>query len=85
MIPIYRDPKQSIEARTDDLLSRMTLEEKVAQLGSAWVYELLTGGVWDKDKVEKTLDLGIGQISRVGGASSLRPLDSARLANRIQR
>jgi hypothetical protein len=85
MIPIYRDPKQSIEARTDDLLSRMTLEEKVAQLGSAWVYELLTGGVWDKDKVGQTLNLGIGQISRVGGASSLRPLDSARLANRIQR
>jgi beta-glucosidase len=85
MIPIYRDPKQSIEARADDLLSRMTLEEKVAQLGSAWVYELLTGGVWDKDKVGQTLNLGIGQISRVGGASSLRPLDSARLANRIQR
>jgi beta-glucosidase len=32
MQPIYKDPSQSVEARVDDLLSRMTLEEKVGQL-----------------------------------------------------
>ena len=32
----YRDPKLGIELRVADLLSRMTLEEKVAQLGSTW-------------------------------------------------
>lgn len=30
--PLYKDPKASIEARVDDLLSRMTLHEKVQQL-----------------------------------------------------
>ena len=29
--PIYQDPSQSIEARVDDLISRMTLDEKVSQ------------------------------------------------------
>lgn len=30
--PLYKDPKQPIEKRIEDLLSRMTLEEKVLQL-----------------------------------------------------
>ncbi|MDD3194298.1 MAG: glycoside hydrolase family 3 N-terminal domain-containing protein [Paludibacter sp.] len=30
--PVYKNPKQDIEKRVDDLLSRMTLEEKVYQL-----------------------------------------------------
>ncbi|KAG8821151.1 hypothetical protein FRC18_011421 [Serendipita sp. 400] len=31
-VPTYKNPKASIEARIADLLPRMTLEEKVAQL-----------------------------------------------------
>jgi beta-glucosidase len=34
--PLYKDPKQPVEARVEDLLSRMTLEEKVAQMLSIW-------------------------------------------------
>ena len=30
--PIYKDPRQPVDRRVDDLLSRMTLDEKVAQL-----------------------------------------------------
>jgi beta-glucosidase len=37
---VYRDAQRPIEERVDDLLSRMTLEEKVAQLGSLWIYEI---------------------------------------------
>ena len=40
---IYRDPTRPIPERVRDLLERMTLDEKIAQLGSAWVYELLDG------------------------------------------
>ena len=32
MQPIYKDASQSLDARLDDLMSRMTLEEKVGQL-----------------------------------------------------
>ena len=34
--PAYRDPSLPVEARVQDLLGRMTLEEKVAQLGGVW-------------------------------------------------
>src|SRR4029077_10705223 len=30
--PLYKDPAQPIEKRVDDLVSRMTLEEKVSQM-----------------------------------------------------
>ncbi|HEV2400037.1 MAG TPA: glycoside hydrolase family 3 C-terminal domain-containing protein [Candidatus Sulfotelmatobacter sp.] len=36
--PTYLDPKQPIEARVDDLMSRMTLKEKVGQLNLPCVY-----------------------------------------------
>jgi len=35
-VPPYHDPKLPVEQRVADLLSRMTLEEKIAQLESAW-------------------------------------------------
>ena len=31
-LPIYKNPKASIEQRVNDLLNRMTLEEKVGQM-----------------------------------------------------
>ena len=36
--PIYQDPAQPIRARVDDLMSRMTLKEKVGQLNMPCVY-----------------------------------------------
>jgi hypothetical protein len=34
--PPYRDPKLPVEQRVADLLSRMTREEKLAQMEGAW-------------------------------------------------
>jgi beta-glucosidase len=82
---IYRDPAQPIPERVRDLLERMTLDEKIAQLGSAWVYELLDDNAFAPEKARALMAHGIGQITRIGGASSVRPADSARLANTIQR
>ncbi len=81
---IYLDSSRSIEERVEDLINRMTLEEKIAQLGSAWVFELLTKMQFDEAKATPILHNGLGHITRVGGASSLKPRDSARLANQIQ-
>ncbi|HRQ40350.1 MAG TPA: glycoside hydrolase family 3 N-terminal domain-containing protein [Chloroflexota bacterium] len=82
---LYRDASQPTAVRARDLLARMTLEEKVAQLGSAWVYQLLKDGQFDVPKADGLLAEGIGQITRVAGASSLNPADGAKAANAIQR
>ena len=81
----YRDPSLPIEDRVNDLLSRMSLAEKIAQIGSAWVYELLDGQDLNRDKVVERMTHGIGQITRLAGASSLDPKGCAKLANEIQR
>jgi hypothetical protein len=37
-LPAYLDPKRPVEERIDDLMSRMTLKEKVGQLNLPCVY-----------------------------------------------
>ncbi|SIS49751.1 glycoside hydrolase family 3 N-terminal domain-containing protein [Alicyclobacillus vulcanalis] len=85
MTPVYLDPAQSVEARVDALMADMTLEEKVAQLTSIWAFEVLDGLEFSEEKAANVLSQGIGQITRIGGATNLDPPDVARLANRIQR
>ena len=52
----------------------MTLDEKLAQIGSYWIYDLQTNGQLDRAKTEEKLKHGIGQITRVAGASTLDPV-----------
>ena len=40
----YMNPALSAAKRADLLLAHMTLEEKTAQIGSCWVYQLTDGG-----------------------------------------
>jgi hypothetical protein len=56
---IYRDPTRSIPERVRDLLGHMTLDEKIAQLGSAWVYELLDNSGFSPDKARALMQHGI--------------------------
>jgi beta-glucosidase len=63
----------------------MSLDEKLAQLGSYWIYELQTKGKLDQQKIASKLNNGIGQITRLGGASTLDPRSAARAANRLQK
>ena len=44
----YRDAGLPIAERVADLLARMTLEEKVAQLGSVWSFEIVGRGTLDR-------------------------------------
>jgi beta-glucosidase len=82
--PIYRDASRSIAERVQDLLARMTLEEKIAQLGSCWVYQLQDEQGLAEDKASSLMKQGIGQITRIGGGSTLAPVESAKMANAIQ-
>jgi beta-glucosidase len=75
---------RSTTKRTSDLLKQMTLDEKLAQIGSYWIYQLQTKGQLDPEKMEEKLQHGIGQLTRVGGASTLDPEAAAKVANSIQ-
>lgn len=75
----------SSQKRTESLLAQMTLDEKLAQLRSHWMYELQTRGELDFHQVESKFVHGIGQITRLAGSSTLDPLAAAKAANQLQR
>lgn len=79
------DASHSIEERVSALLQAMTLDEKIAQLGSHWVYQLLDDQTYSPEKAAALLSNGVGHITRLGGASNLHPKDAAALANQIQK
>ncbi|WP_026961743.1 glycoside hydrolase family 3 N-terminal domain-containing protein [Alicyclobacillus herbarius] len=80
----YLNATLSIEERVDNLIGQMTLEEKVAQLTSFWAYEVLDGLSFSEEKAGRLMQHGIGQVTRIGGATNLGPKETARLANQIQ-
>jgi beta-glucosidase len=82
---IYRDASQSIDARAKDLISKMTLDEKMAQLGGVWSYEVLEAGKFSPKRAESLLENGIGHICRPGVATGFPPRDMAELLNGIQK
>lgn len=84
-LPGFRDPGRTAPDRAQDLLGRMTLEEKLAQLGSVWSFELLDRLTFDAVRARTRLGEGIGQITRVAGATNLHPGAVAELADQIQR
>ena len=83
---IYQDASQPIERRAEDLLTRMTLDEKIAQLQSVWGYSLMKNRqTFSKDKAKKLLKHGIGQITRPAGGTDLEPHQVAEFVNEAQR
>ena len=74
-----------IDKRVADLLGRMTPQEKLAQLGSVWSHELLQNDAYEATKVQARLAEGIGQITRIAGATNLGQREAAELANRLQK
>ncbi len=63
----YRDANLPVERRVADLLSRMTLEEKLAQLQAVWLKRQTLeteDGRFTDEKARDVLGLGIGQVAR---------------------
>lgn len=90
--PAYRNPKLSVERRVRDLLSRMTLKEKVAQMLCIWQRKPSTlvdeKGRFDPQKAQAHFKdrLGLGQVGRpsdAGGGRNAREM--AELTNDIQK
>ncbi|HLP17040.1 MAG TPA: glycoside hydrolase family 3 N-terminal domain-containing protein, partial [Bacteroidota bacterium] len=86
----FRNPQLSVDDRVIDLLQRMTLEEKVAQMLCIWGQkkEMLLDeqGRFSPSKLEAHLSLGIGQIARISDTAGGKPAkDTAILANQIQK
>ena len=72
-------------ALVNELLSRMTLEEKVAQLCAVHASRLLEGRKFSEEKARTVLAHGIGQITRLLGTPDLEPEEAVELGNAIQR
>ncbi|HET7486998.1 MAG TPA: glycoside hydrolase family 3 N-terminal domain-containing protein [Acidimicrobiales bacterium] len=72
-------------SRAARLLARMTLGEKLAQLGGVWYPSLLVDGRVDDGRLEAALADGIGHVSAAGAESGLAPSDLGLLVNRVQR
>ncbi len=81
----HLDPSLSVDERVADLLSRMTLREKIAQLGSVWGFQIVPGGRLDRERLELLLSNGLGEITRIAGATNLPVTEAARIGNDIQR
>ncbi|MEA1883449.1 MAG: glycoside hydrolase family 3 C-terminal domain-containing protein [Thermotogota bacterium] len=80
----YKDKNNSIDDRVEDLIQRMTLDEKIAQLTSIWSYEVFSNGNFSGEKADKKIKNGIGQITRPGGATFLEPRDLGAFINQFQ-
>ncbi len=74
-----------MERKVKDLISKMTLEEKVAQLGAIQATNFIEDGKLLKDKMKELLKNGIGQITRLAGGRDRDPEKVAEFANEIQR
>ncbi|MGC1483608.1 MAG: glycoside hydrolase family 3 N-terminal domain-containing protein [Candidatus Acidiferrum sp.] len=91
--PAYRNPKLPLEQRLADLLSRMTLEEKVAQLEGVWENQQFMKtpesrfvddkGAFVPERAAVLLKDGIGEMSRPSEGRG--PREMAEFTNTMQK
>ncbi len=90
----YQNPQLSIDERVKDLLGRMTLEEKVAQMMCLWMgkpndnskvkkEQLPFGGTFSPALAKERMPNGMGQFARQREMFS--PKESAEYANAVQK
>jgi beta-glucosidase-like glycosyl hydrolase len=91
----YQDAGRSVSERARDLLGRMSIEEKAAQMHALWLYLSEDGnhrprlddfvGGSDPQAVKKALGHGLGEISRPLGTHGVEPRQGVRALNRLQK
>ncbi|MCP2253297.1 beta-glucosidase [Prauserella aidingensis] len=91
--PIWQDTTVDAESRAEALLRAMTLEEKLAQLGSAWPGNEDTSGnnvapmqdVFSGGSLEQAREHGTGQLTRVFGTAPVGVADGTARVRELQR
>ncbi|HYW34230.1 MAG TPA: glycoside hydrolase family 3 N-terminal domain-containing protein [Balneolaceae bacterium] len=92
--PLYKNPNEPVEARVHDLLKRMTLSEKIAQLECVWQKKssfVSKNMTFNPKKFKQNYPHSIGQIARPGknpfgqAKRGLSPTQEAKFTNAIQR
>lgn len=91
--PLYKDSSQPVDKRVNDLLKRMTLEEKVAQLQSVWQQrqDLETDdGIFNPEKAKEILGMGVGHLVRPSENKEIKtpnktPLQTVIFTNALQK
>ncbi|WP_432825196.1 beta-glucosidase [Dactylosporangium sp. CA-092794] len=90
----WRDATLPIDARVADLMARMSLREKVAQMYGAWLHVDETAGEvapHQSDQAPDPIDWpelirhGLGQVTRVYGSAPIEPAAGARRVADLQR
>ena len=92
-LAIYRDSSQSVDERIRDLIGRMTVEEKVAQVTAVWADKHKMEGsdfAFDPGKAGEVMPHGIGHVTRPsersgGGEPGRSGEDEIAYVNAIQR
>jgi beta-xylosidase len=93
MTTAWRDRALPAADRVDDLLSRMTLEEKTAQLYGVWVNNDSTGEdiapneheMLESFDFDELITRGLGQLTRPFGTAPVDPALGAEALARVQR
>ena len=82
---LYKDKTQPVEARVEDLLSRMTLEEKCAQLCGDLPASFLADGKVDHEALKAKFSNGHGRFTQFSTVGIADPAFIAHVANEVQR
>lgn len=94
----YQNPELDIDTRVSDLLARMSLEEKIAQMHAYWLILQPDGDIRQRADVSDEfagsqatraiadkLSDGVGQITRPLGTQRIDPQTGVRALNALQR
>lgn len=82
---LYKDASQPVEKRVEDLLSRMTLEEKAAQLCGDLPAGFMKDGKVSLETLREKYPHGHGRFTQYSLAGIVDPLQIAEISNMLQR
>jgi beta-xylosidase len=90
---LWRDPAATVDDRVSDLVTRMTLEEKVSQLSGVWGVDpavgdmapMLRDAMGPVQPWEQVIADGLGQLTRPFGTEPVEPAEGLRALAERQR